>query len=190
MKEQIRLLGVDDGSFSFTDKNTVIIGTVIRANGYLEGVLKRDILVDGLEATEVIIEMIHSTIHRKQLKAMLIDGVTVGGFNVIDIEEVFKETRLPIITITRDLPDFDRIKKALQAHFIDWDIRFNILKRGNIFEMETKYNPIYFKSRGISLEKAKEIIRLSTIRGVIPEPIRVAHLIASGIMRGESYGKT
>ncbi|RLF35484.1 MAG: hypothetical protein DRM99_04525, partial [Thermoplasmata archaeon] len=33
------------------------------------------------------------------------------------------------------------------------------------------------------------IIKLSTIRGVIPEPIRVAHLIASGITRGESYGK-
>ena len=38
-------------------------------------------------------------------------------------------------------------------------------------------------------EEAKAIIKVSTIRGVIPEPIRVAHLIASGITRGDSYGK-
>ena len=48
---------------------------------------------------------------------------------------------------------------------------------------------MYIKCTGISLEDAKEIINISTIRGVIPEPIRVAHLIASGITRGESYGK-
>jgi len=42
---------------------------------------------------------------------------------------------------------------------------------------------------GISLAEAKEIITLATIRGVIPEPLRVAHIIASGISRGESYGK-
>ncbi len=48
---------------------------------------------------------------------------------------------------------------------------------------------MYIKCTGVSLEEAKEIINISTIRGVIPEPIRVAHLIASGITRGESYGK-
>ena len=51
------------------------------------------------------------------------------------------------------------------------------------------HNPIYIKCAGISLQETEELIRLSTIRGVIPEPIRVAHLIASGIIRGESYGK-
>jgi endonuclease V-like protein UPF0215 family len=190
MKEQIRLLGIDDGPFHFTDEKTILIGTVMRANGYLEGVLKREILIDGSEATQVIIEIIDSTVHRKQLKAILIDGGTVAGFNIIDIEKVFKETQLPVITITRDPPNFDNIKKALQTHFKDWETRFTLLKKGKLFKMETKHNPIYFKSIGVSLDKAKEIITLSTIRGVIPEPIRVAHLIASGIMRGESYGKT
>jgi endonuclease V-like protein UPF0215 family len=55
--------------------------------------------------------------------------------------------------------------------------------------MKTKHNPIYFQFIGMDVEQAKEIITISTIRGVIPEPIRVAHLIASGITRGESVGK-
>jgi endonuclease V-like protein UPF0215 family len=45
------------------------------------------------------------------------------------------------------------------------------------------------KCAGIDIVEAKEIIKISTIRGVVPEPIRLAHLISSGITRGESYGK-
>ena len=63
------------------------------------------------------------------------------------------------------------------------------MKSGKIYKVRTKHNPIFVKCTGIDIEEAKEIIKLSTIRGVIPEPIRMAHLIASGITRGESYGK-
>ncbi len=63
------------------------------------------------------------------------------------------------------------------------------MKKGELHKIETSHNPIYVKCAGISLAETKEIIKLSTIRGVIPEPIRVAHLIASGVTRGESYGK-
>ena len=189
MKKQIKLLGLDDGSFSFHDTQTIVIGVVMRANGYLEGVLKRDIIVDGTEATEVLIEMITATQHLQQLKAVLIDGVALGGFNIIDIERIFNETQLPIITVTRDCPNNEKIQAALQAHFEDWMSRFDLMQRGNLYKINTLYKPIYIKCVGLDVEKAKEIIKLSTIRGVIPEPIRVAHLIASGIMRGESHGK-
>ena len=189
MKSQMKLLGVDDGSFHFVDKTTIIIGIIMRANGYLEGVLKHNIQVDGSDATDVLIEMIVHTCHRKQLQAMMLDGASVGGFNIIDIERIFQETKLPVITITRDPPNFEDIKKALQAHFSDWNVRYNILKKGELYRIQTKHKPIYLKCVGLEPEKAKEIITLSTIQGVIPEPIRVAHLIASGICRGESYGK-
>ncbi|MFW5904386.1 MAG: DUF99 domain-containing protein, partial [Candidatus Saliniplasma sp.] len=35
----------------------------------------------------------------------------------------------------------------------------------------------------------ERIIKLFTIRGRIPEPIRISHIVASGIVRGESRGK-
>ena len=185
----MKLLGIDDGPFHFGDKTTIVIGTIMRANGYLECVLKRDIQVDGSDATDIIIEMIVHTRHMKQLQVVLLDGASFGGFNIINIEKVFQETKLPVLTITRDPPNFKDIKKALQSHFSDWDMRYNLLKKGDLYPVKTKHNPIYLKCVGLGLEKAKEIITLSTIQGVIPEPIRVAHLIASGICRGESYGK-
>jgi len=137
----------------------------------------------------VLIDMVNKTKHKKQLKSILIDGVAFCGFNVINIEKIFLETGIPVITITRDKPDFKKIKNALKKNFTDWQSKFDIIETGTLHKIKTNFNPIYIKCFGISIKEAKEIIKLSTIRGVIPEPIRVAHLIASGITRGESYGK-
>ena len=189
MKKQIRILGIDDSPFTFTDKYGMVIGVIMRGGEYLECVLRRHIYIDGNDATFVCKDMIKKTRHREQLRAMLLDGIALGGFNVVNIQEIFNETTLPVITITRDKPNFKKIEIALKKNFDDWKNRLNIMKNGTLYEIKTEHNPIFIKCAGIDVSEAKEIIKLSTIRGVIPEPIRVAHLIASGITRGESYGK-
>jgi endonuclease V-like protein UPF0215 family len=189
MKKQIRLLGIDDSPFTFTDKYGMVIGVIMRGGEYLESVLRRHIIIDGDDATFVCKDMIKKTRHRKQLKAMLLDGIALGGFNIVDIKDVYESTNLPVITITRDKPDFEKIEIALKKNFKDWGHRLSLMKNGKIHKVETTHNSIYVKCIGIDIEEAKEIIKISTIRGVVPEPIRMAHLIASGITRGESYGK-
>ena len=189
MKRQIRLLGVDDSPFTFIEKYATVIGVIMRGGEYLECVLRNQVAIDGSDATVVCKGMIENTRHKEQLKAMMLDGIALGGFNIVDIDEVYTSTNLPVITITRDEPDFEKIKLALQKNFDDWKERWNLMKKGELHKVKTLHNPLYIKCAGISIEEAKEIIKLSTIRGVIPEPIRVAHLIASGITRGESYGK-
>jgi hypothetical protein len=189
MKKQIRILGVDDAPFTFTDRFATVIGVIMRGGDYVECVLRSEVAIDGDEATTILTDMILHTKHRKQLKAVMLDGVALGGFNVVDIDTLSINTELPVLTITRDQPDFKRIKRALQKNFHDWQHRWNILSKGELHTIKTKHNPIYVKCSGVSIKDAEEIINLSTIRGVIPEPIRVAHIIASGITRGESYGK-
>jgi endonuclease V-like protein UPF0215 family len=189
MKRQIRILGIDDAPFTFHEKYSTVIGVVMRGGEYLECVLRSQVTVDGTEATVVCEQMIRNSRHRRQLKAVMVDGACLGGFNVVDIHALSESTNLPVITITRDKPDFDKIQRALQKNFTDWKDRWTILQKGEMHMIKTQHNPIYIKCAGLSLEEAKEIINISTIRGVIPEPIRVAHLIASGITRGESYGK-
>jgi len=189
MKKQIRILGIDDAPFSFSEKYSTVIGVVMRGGEYLEGVLRSQVAIDGTEATDVCTQLVLGSRHRTQLKVIMLDGVCLGGFNVVDIEVLSESTGVPVITVTRDKPDFTKIKKALQKHFVDWKDRWNVLHKGRLQKISTKHNPIFIKYRGLSLEEVKEIINISTIRGVIPEPIRVAHLIASGITRGESYGK-
>jgi uncharacterized protein len=189
MKSEIRILGIDDAPFIFSDTKTDIIGVVMRGNHYIEGVLHDTIHIDGGDATTVCEQMIIKTRHYQQLKAVLFDGATMGGFNVLDVESIFQNTKIPVITVTRKQPDFGKIQLALQKHFPDWEKRLMLLKKGRLYQLRTTHNPLFIKYVGISFDKAKEIITLATIRGVVPEPLRVAHIIASGISKGESYGK-
>ena len=73
MKQEIRLLGIDDSPFTLGDKLVTIIGVIMRANGYLEGVIKNNVSMDGDDATNVCKSMIMNTRHKKQLKAVLLD---------------------------------------------------------------------------------------------------------------------
>jgi len=189
VKKQIRLIGIDDAAFSFNDKHTTVIGAILRGAHYIECVLKSKVIIDGADATDVCIKMINNTRYKKQLKAVLLDGASLGGFNIVDIEFLSKATNLAVITITRDKPDFGLIAEALKQKFNDWNKRLSLLQNGELYELQTQYKPIYIRCAGISLSQAKEIIKISTIQGVIPEPIRVAHVIASGVVRGESCGK-
>jgi endonuclease V-like protein UPF0215 family len=96
---------------------------------------------------------------------------------------------LPIVTITREKPNLKAMEGALKEHFKDWKKRYDIVRKGELEIVKTKHKPIFVKFIGIDLDEVKTIIELSTVRGALPEAIRVAHLIASGVTVGESYGR-
>lgn len=188
IKREIRILGVDDSPFPVhTTQPVMVIGTVFRAGEWLDGVLRTYIQGDGRDATTKIINMVNSTRHKDQLGVIMLDGVTFGGFNVINIRKIFQATEIPVIVIMRKYPNFEKIQRALKR-FDDWEERWNdILDAGEIYEIENQEN-IYIQINGINLKNAEEIIKLSTTRSAIPEPVRVAHLIAAGVVTGESKG--
>ena len=97
--------------------------------------------------------------------------------------------RVPVATITRDEPDFSEIENALKKHFDDWELRLALMKQVEIRRMETEHNPIYVGRIGIGEKELSEILAAATVRGALPEVLRVAHLIATAISKGESRGR-
>ncbi len=189
VKPEIRILGIDDSAL--LSEKVMIVGTVFRGGDWIDGVLRSEITRDGLDATEVIVKMIKNSRHYGQLRIIMLDGITYGGFNVVDIEDLYRETGLPVIVIMRSYPDFDKIRSALR-HFSDGETRWDMIRKaGEIEKLITGRNgtPIYIQKSGIGAKSAEKIIRLTSIRSSIPEPLRVAHLIATGIIFGESRGK-
>lgn len=189
IKNEIRILGIDDAPFDlYNDKTVPLIGTIFRGGNWLDGVLKTDIRVDGTDATEKIAEMVNKTRH-KDLRIIMLDGISFGGFNLVDIEELFRRTTLPVIVIVRQMPDFKAIKKALKNLKNQKFYQNCMEKAGKPLKVETKPGKfIYIQSHGLKFSDAERIVKLSSTRSLIPEPIRVAHLIASGIVLGESRG--
>ena len=52
-----------------------------------------------------------------------------------------------------------------------------------------KNKSVYYQFIGLERKEVEEIIQLSSTRSLIPEPLRVAHLIASAMVDGESRGR-
>ncbi|KUO41757.1 MAG: hypothetical protein APZ16_00325 [Candidatus Hadarchaeum yellowstonense] len=192
IKPEIRILGVDDGPFVPDYRGRVpLVGVVFRGGSWLDGVMITDVEKDGMDATERLVEMLLRSRHLGQLRVLMVDGVTFAGFNVLDVREVFRKTGLPVVVISRELPEMADIRQALR-HLPRWKERWQIIKgTGKIYPVTTKSQdrPIYMQLVGIKREDAERIVRLSSTRSLVPEPLRVAHLIATAIVRGESYGR-
>ncbi|MGC8816637.1 MAG: DUF99 family protein [Candidatus Hadarchaeum sp.] len=192
IKPEIRILGVDDGPFEADHQGKVpLVGVVFRGGRWLDGVMVTEIEKDGMDVTDRLIEMLVRSRHLGQLRVLMVDGVTFAGFNVLDVRRVFRKTSLPVVVISREVPVMADIRKALR-HLPRWRERWRIIKAtGRIYPVATKSQgrSIYIQPVGIKREDAERIVRLSSTRSLVPEPLRVAHLIATAIVRGESYGR-
>ncbi|MEM2994584.1 MAG: DUF99 family protein [Candidatus Bathyarchaeia archaeon] len=184
IKPEIRILGVDDGVFVPRSKKLVpVVGVVFRGGYWLDGVMHTKVMVDGLDATDKIASMIIKSPHHKQLRVIMLNGITFAGFNVVDIKELSSKTKLPVIAVTREKPDFAEIREALKNLPKSEERWKSIVNAGEIFETYTwkKSEKIYMQTHGILKEDAEKILQLTSTRSNIPEALRVAHLIASGI---------
>ncbi len=188
-KSQVRILGIDDASFTFGEDKTKAVGVVVRCPGYVEGVMMSDITIDGLDSTDAVIRMVNRSRYKRQLKLIVIDGAALGGFNVVDIKRIHSDTGIAVATITRYKPDFSEIEKALRSHFDDWEYRLKLMKASEIHEFDTENKPVYVSFAGIEYDDLKELLANATLRGALPEAIRLAHLIGAAFVKGESHGR-
>ncbi len=189
MKPKSRFLGIDDGPFRFGDPEVPLVGVAVQAPAYIEGILMDHATVDGHDATERIARMITRSRYREGLRMVFLNGVAVGGFNVIDLDALHRELRVPVVTVTRRTPDLDSIRLALQRKFDDWEARWARMRAHRIEVVPTRHSPVRVSYVGATRDEVSEALALTTIRGAIPEPLRVAHLVAAASVKGESHGR-
>lgn len=188
VKAEIRILGVDDAPFKKSDDRVLLVGTVFRAGTWLDGVLSTHIDVDGTDATDKIIELFEKTGHKDQIRVIMLNGITVGGFNTVDLEKLSHKTKKPVIVVVRDEPDFKSIREALK-NFEDGDEKWKLIeKAGEVKSIKIKGGKLYFQHEGLDEFKTREIIELTCTHSRYPEPLRVAHMIGAGIVLGRTRG--
>jgi endonuclease V-like protein UPF0215 family len=189
MKAKSRFLGIDDAPFHFSDETVPVVGVVVQAPSYIEGVLTTLVEVDGHDATDRIAEMVSRSRYREGLAMVFLDGAAVGGFNVVDVDRLHAAIRRPVVTVTRDKPDLAAIERALRRRFDDWEDRLAQMRRHNVVAVRSHAGTLWVSSVGADHRAVQEAFALTTVRGNLPEPLRVAHLMAAGIARGESRGR-
>ena len=177
VKLQFCILGVDDAPFNKDDVECALVCTVFRGGGFLDGVMSCIVEKDGLDATGKLSNLVAKNSHHDQLQAIMLDGITFGGLNVVNLKELSSVTGLPAIAIMRKKPDIESFENAIKKLPCPKERLRAVRAAGRIMQC----GHVFFQVAGVSPEMAREIIRISTTRAKIPEPIRAAHIIARGI---------
>ena len=184
VKSNIRTIGIDDAAFQRENSSkTFVFGVVVRGHNLVEGVLRTNVEIDGMDASDKICNMITESKFHNQLKAIILGSSTIGAFNIIDLNLLHKKTSLPIITVLSHLPSNNDVKEAL-SHLPDWEHRYDILNSNpRIQEIEfvnqirRKCN-VYIQQIGFEkISIVKNILHITSYSSAVPECLRLADMI-------------
>ena len=190
IKPVSRCIGIDDGPFSPKTDNKVRYAPLLAV--WLKGPhlhqLRTDwITVDGLDATRKTELLLKGSVHIP----ILLSGVTFGGFNLIDPWRLQKLCKAPVIVVVGSRPDNRAVKRALSRHFPDWKKRWDLIKSlGALYKVRTiaGESPVFFERFGCSTREAAFILKISALVSRMPEPLRVAGILARGLFSSEPSG--
>jgi hypothetical protein len=144
----------------------------------LDGVLQARVRRDGRNTTAVIAGLIKESRFHPQLQCILLQGIALAGFNVVDIHRLNVTTGLPVVTLARRAPDLAAIRSALLDHVPGGRAKWRLIERAGPMEAVAE---VYIQRAGISLLDAGRMIEALAVNSRIPEPLRTAHLIATGL---------
>ena len=184
VKPHPRVFAFDDAPFGFEQDRTAVVGVVVVLPSYVEGVLRGEVEVDGTDATDVLVDLIKGTPHREATRAILLGGIALGGFNVVDLTRLHQATGLPVVTVARRAPDLQAMVEAIRKHLPQRPDLLKLLTAHELFTVPLRPRPLWVAAVGLTRKEATDLVLRSLVRGSFPEPLRLAHLMASLVPGG------
>ncbi|HIE14081.1 TPA: DUF99 family protein [Candidatus Bathyarchaeota archaeon] len=186
-KKGIRALGISESFRKEIDKKSILAGVIMRSDLLIDGFTFGFAEVGGMDSTNCIVDMIKA-LDREDLNLLLLNGCVISWYNVVDLNKVYNEIGVPLICITyEESSGLEHYFKELFPH--DWEYRVSVYRRngGRIpFKLKTGHI-VYLRFFGMSLEEAGYVVNKFTLQGAIPEPLRIARLLARSLIK--SFGK-
>jgi endonuclease V-like protein UPF0215 family len=206
----LNVIGFDDGPFSREHRGRVLLVGAVCAGTRLDGVVSGHVQRDGVDSTRRMIELVSESQFRAHVRAVVLQGVAVGGFNVVDVNALSAALGVPVLVVMRRPPDLEAMRAAL---FVDVPRqrprvrgaarKWRLIERAGPIEplapgSGTGAAPtgirrpgprLWVQRVGLSQAAARTLVDATTLHGHLPEPVRIAHLIAGGIVTGRSRGR-
>ncbi|MFW9960457.1 MAG: DUF99 family protein [Candidatus Thorarchaeota archaeon] len=181
-KSGVRVLGVAE-SFKKNEAKSLAVGLVMRGDFRIDGFGICRPTIGGRDSTESLLKMF-KRLNRQDIRAWLLGGSLISWFNVVDILELYKVTGIPVVCVTYH--PSDGVEKYLKEYFPeDWQSRLDTLEKAGIrtpVNLNTGHEA-FLTTAGVGTHSAKRLLDSFTLDGRIPEPIRVARLIAAALHR-------
>lgn len=179
-KPGLRALGIAE-SYSGRERST-LAGVVMRKDLLIDGVAFARVTVGGSDATDAVIRLVAS-LARRDINLILISGCVIAWYNIIDPAAVQEATGLPVIVATYE--ESEGLEEEIRHHFPGDAGRLAAYRRlgdRTPIPLHTGYT-LLIRPYGISHGDAAKVCNDFTHEGRVPEPLRVARLIARGIVR-------
>jgi uncharacterized protein len=177
------VVGFDDAPFERSHRGEVLVVGAVFAGNRLDGVISTKVRRDGANAAQRLIDCISDSKYFDQLQAILLQGIAFAGFNVVDLQRLHVATGLPVLVVARYRPDLQAIRKALLEKVPGGARKWRLIEAAG--PMETMA-ALYVQRCGITPENAATLLAGLQQNSQLPEPLRVAHMIAGGVTTGES----
>jgi len=177
-KKGVRALGIAESFKKIQSKRSVLAGVVMRSDMIVDGFIFGSAEIGGDDATEEIVGMFQR-LNRNDINVIMLGGSVISMYNIIDIDSLGSMTNKPVISVTFE--ESEGLEPHIKHHFPDsWEkklLAYSKLGAREAVKLHTNYI-VYVRPYGISLEISKRILDKFTIQGAIPEPIRLARLLA------------
>jgi endonuclease V-like protein UPF0215 family len=177
------VVGFDDAPFERSHRGDVLVVGAVFAGNRLDGVISTKVRRDGANAAQRLIDCLAGSKYFDQLQAILLQGIAFAGFNVVDLQRLHQATGLPVLVVARYRPDLQAIRKALLEQVPGGTRKWRLIEAAG--PMETMA-ALYVQRCGITPENAARLLASLQQNSQLPEPLRVAHMIAGGVTTGES----
>jgi uncharacterized protein len=180
------VVGFDDGPFQRVGgrRDVLLIGAVC-ARTRLDGVLSARVRKDGWNATDRMADLLLESQFARHARAVLLGGIAVAGFNVVDIHRLNARLARPVLVVMRRSPRYHLIRSALER-LPGGARRWRLIERAGTPE---PVRGVLVQRAGLTLTEAGALLAATTLHGKLPEPLRLAHLIAGGVTTGRSRGR-
>jgi endonuclease V-like protein UPF0215 family len=179
------VLGIAE-SFKKFRRNSILAGVVMRRDLIIDGMVYGTATIGGDDATKSIISM-HTTLAREDINCILIDGLVISMYNIIDGGQVAIETGLPVIAIT--FKDSKGLEDIIKSHFDNSEdklAQYQKLGGRDKVTLKTGKN-LFVRCWSVNQKRAIAILNSFTRQGSLPEPIRVAKIAARSHANALNY---
>ncbi|MCX8175676.1 MAG: DUF99 family protein [Candidatus Bathyarchaeota archaeon] len=176
IKKEIRIVGIDDGCLSST-KNLgrgFLVGVVYRGGSWIDGIFKIKVKGDCLDLTDKLTKTIKSSTHYGQIRLIMLNKLTFLGLNPLNPCKLSKKVKKPVMVVTnkplKAEAEFVNNLNSLELEGFKKPLKLKVLNRLSFY--------VYL--HGLGLKEAEKILEV-TFFNKIPEPLRVARLIAKAL---------
>ena len=182
-KPGIRALGVAE-SCRQGQRRSVLAGVVMRSEFVIDGVALGRTAVGGDDATSAIASLF-TKFRRNDVNLIMVSGAILSLYNIIDVDELARRTKLPVICLT--YKETAGIEDSIRRHFPDGAepklLAYRKLGSRTGVSLHTGQR-VFVRTAGIERDDARRVLDDFTLQGSVPEPVRVAKLLARAQLSG------